>query len=320
MNPPLPPDDPEVQAAARISPVAGEASALKLLLVFLSLCVIWGTTWLFIKVGLRDLPPFTFAGIRFVIAACLLFAANGLRGIPLAPRTQAEWGLLAGTGVLTFTINYGLLFWAEQHISSGLASVLQSTIPAFGLVIAHAYLPGERLSWPKVLGVALGLVGVGVIFLDQLTLAGALALWGSVAVVFGALSVAWSNVLIKARLGGLDPSLMASWQMTFGVIPLLTYGLAFEGNPLALHWTRSAVFSLFYLALVGSALAFFLAYWLVRNMDVTKTMLTSLVTPIVAVAVGAIALGERLSGQETLGGICVLGGIGLVVLRRRAKT
>lgn len=309
----------QVHVAAPVAAVVSTTSAVKLLAVFLLLCVIWGTTWLFIKVGLRDLPPLTFAGIRFVIAAMVLFAANRLRGLPLAPRTRAEWLLLAGTGVLTFSINYGLLFWGEQYISSGLASLLQATIPAFGLVIAHGYLPGERLSWPKALGVALGLAGVGVIFLDQLTLAGALALWGSAAVVLGALSVAWSNVLIKARLGGLDPSLMASWQMTFGMVPLLACGIAFEGNPLALHWTRSAVFSLFYLALVGSSLAFFLAYWLVRKMDVTKTMLISLVTPVVAVAVGAIALGERLSGRETLGGICVLGGIGLVVLRRRAK-
>lgn len=309
----------QVLPAAQPSDGVCAASSAKLLFVFLLLCAIWGSTWLFIKVGLRDLPPLTFAGIRFVIAASVLFAANVVRGVPLAPRTRADWGLLAGTGILTFSVNYGLLFWGEQYISSGLASLLQATIPAFGLLIAHGYLPGERLSWPKVLGVALGLVGVGVIFMDQLTLAGALALWGSAAVVFGALSVAWSNVLIKARLGGLDPSMMAGWQMTFGLIPLLAYGVAFEGNPLALHWTRSAVFSLFYLALVGSALAFFLAYWLVRNMDVTKTMLISLVTPIVAVAVGAIMLGEKLSGRETLGGICVLGGIGLVVLRVRGR-
>ncbi len=296
---------------------APAASSLPSVAVFLILCVIWGTTWLFIKVGLRDLPPLTFAGIRFVIAATVLFVANALRGVPLLPRTRAEWILLAGTGVLTFSVNYGLLFWGEQHISSGLASLLQATIPAFGLVIAHGYLPGERLSWPKALGVALGLVGVGIIFGDQLTLAGALALWGSAAVVLGALSVAWSNVLIKARLGALEPGMMASWQMTFGVIPLLTYGLAFEGNPFALHWSRNAIFSLFYLALVGSALAFFLAYWLVRRVDVTRSMLTSLVTPIVAVAVGNLALGETLSGQEALGGVCVLAGIGLVVLRRR---
>lgn len=242
----------QVPPAERQPVEKAPASTAKLLFVFLLLCVIWGTTWLFIKVGLRDLPPLTFAGVRFVIAATVLFAVNRLRGVPLTPRTKGDWLLLMGTGVLTFSINYGLLFWGEQYISSGLASLLQATIPAFGLVIAHWYLPGERLSWPKVFGVALGLAGVGVIFLDQLTLAGALALWGSAAVVLGALSVAWSNVLIKARLGGLDPSTMAGWQMTFGLAPLLIYGIAFEGNPLALHWTRSAVFSLFYLAFVGS--------------------------------------------------------------------
>ena len=313
------PVSPAVELQALAQPARRPASAARLVSVFLLLCVIWGTTWLFIKVGLRDLPPLSFAGVRFVIAATVLFGANVLRGVPLLPRNRAEWTLLAGTGVLTFSINYGLLFWGEQHISSGLASLLQATIPAFGLVIAHVYLPGEQLSWPKVLGVALGLVGVAVIFLDQLDLAGRMALWGSAAVVLGALSVAWSNVLIKARLGRLDPAVMASWQMSFGLVPLLAYGVTMEGNPLALHWTRSAVVCLLYLALVGSSLAFFLAYWLVRHMDVTKTLLISLVTPIIAVAIGNVSLGETLSGREAAGGLCVLAGIGMVVYRRRVR-
>src|SRR5213079_654213 len=113
---------------------------MKARLVWLILCGIWGSTWLFIKMGLADLPPFTFAGIRFVIACTILLSVIRIRRIQL-PKARADWILLAITGILAFGLNYGLLFWGEQYISSGLAALLQATIPAFGLVIAHLYLP-----------------------------------------------------------------------------------------------------------------------------------------------------------------------------------
>src|SRR5262245_27185571 len=144
---------------------------MKARLVWLILCGIWGSTWLFIKVGLEDLPPLTFAGIRFVIACTILLAVIRIRDIRL-PRAPGEWRLLALTGVLSFAVNYGLIFWGEQYISSGLAALLQATIPAFGLVIAHFYLPGERMTWAKIAGVVLGVCGVGIVFSNQLAIAG----------------------------------------------------------------------------------------------------------------------------------------------------
>ena len=279
------------------------------------LCAIWGSTWLFIKLGLQDLPPISFAGIRFVIASLILLTIVLIRGRPF-PRARSDWALIAATGVLAFAINYGLLFWGEQHVSSGLAALLQTTIPAFGLLIAHLHLPGERLTLAKVCGVVLGIVGVGVIFSNQLSAAGPLALWGSAAIVVGAFGAAYSNVLIKARGGHLDPAMLAAGQMVFGLIPLLIVGILTEGNPLLFHWTPLAIVSLFYLVLVGSVVAFILYYWLVRNMDVTKTMLIALVTPLIAVTLGMIVLDERLSWRTILGGACIMLGIGLIVLRR----
>src|SRR3982751_5920232 len=131
-------------------------------LVWLILCGIWGSTWLFIKLGLEDLPPLTFAGIRFVIACTILMLLIWIRRIPF-PKSRSDWFLLAVTGVLSFTLNYGLIFWGEQHISSGLAALLQATIPAFGLVIAHFYLPTERMTIAKIVGVGLGIVGVAIV-------------------------------------------------------------------------------------------------------------------------------------------------------------
>src|SRR5919112_1164913 len=283
--------------------------------VFLLLCMIWGSTWLFIKLGLRDLPPLSFAATRFLLATVILSAVVAVRRASL-PRGRAEWWLIARTGVLAFALNYGLLFWGEQHISSGLAALIQATIPAFGMLIAHAYLPGERLDARKMAGVLLGVVGVGVIFSNQLGSEGTRALAGSAAVVVGAACVAWANVLVKARGAKLDPAVLALGQMVCGLVPLACYGLAFEGNPLRMSWTPLAVVCLLYLTLVGSVAAFLLYYWLVQHIDVTKTMLIALVTPLAAVALGMLTLGERLTWRAIAGGALIMSGVALVVFRR----
>jgi drug/metabolite transporter (DMT)-like permease len=292
---------------------------MKARVVWLILCGIWGSTWLFIKLGLEDLPPFTFAGIRFLLASLILVALVTARGARW-PRSSNEWGLIAAVGLLQFTLNYGLVFWGEQHISSGLAAVLQSTFPAFGLVIAHFYLPQERMTMGRVLGVLLGVFGVAVIFSDQLTIAGSMALLGSVALVLSALFGSYGNVLVKAYAGKVDPQVLAAGQMIFGFVPLLAIGIATEGNPLRFRWTTMAVVSLVYLVVVGSVVAFALYYWLLRNMDVTNTMLIALVTPVVAVILGMIVLHEKFNWRLLAGGACIISSIGMIVLRKRHKS
>ena len=293
---------------------------MKARLVWLILCCIWGSTWLFIKIGLADLPPLTFAGIRFVIACGILMAIVAARKLSFSAM-RSNWKLLALTGVLSFSFNYGLIFWGEQYISSGLAALLQATIPAFGLVIAHYYLPGERMTPRKVFGVVLGILGVAVVFSNQLRVGGGKAFAGCVAVVLSSLVVAYSNVLVKARGKHLDPVIMAAGQMLFGLIPLLVVGISLEGNPVYYRWTMMAVISLFYLAIVGSVIAFVLYYWLVRKIDVTKSMLIALVTPVVAVIVGMIVLDEKISWRTLLGGAMIMSGIGFIVTlhRKRAR-
>ena len=288
---------------------------MKARLVWLVLCGIWGSTWLFIKLGLKDLPPLTFAGIRFVIGCAILFAIIRIRGIHL-PRGRADWGLLAVTGILSFGLNYGLVFWGEQHITSGLAALLQATLPAFGLVFAHFHLPGERLSWTKIGGVVLGVCGVAVVFSNQLAIAGRQALAGCIALILSAAFAAYSNVLVKAYGKKLNPAIMAAGQMFFGLLLLLAVGLPLEGNPFRFHWTPMAVIALLYLAVVGSVIAFMLYYWLVLNMDVTKSMLIALVTPVVAVILGMLVLDEEFGWRTLAGGAMIMLGIAFIVVRR----
>jgi drug/metabolite transporter (DMT)-like permease len=287
---------------------------MKARLVWLVLCGIWGSTWLFIKLGLEDLPPLTFAGIRFVISCAIVFTIIRIRGIQL-PRARADWFLLAVTGILSFGFNYGLVFWGEQHISSGLAALLQSTLPAFGLVFAHFHLPAERLSWTRIAGVVLGVCGVAVVFSNQLAIAGRQALAGCVALILSAACAAYSNVLVKAHAKNLNPAITTGGQMLFGLLLLLAVGIPLEGNPFRFHWTRMAVIALLYLAIVGSVIAFMLYYWLVQNMDVTKSMLIALVTPVVAVILGMIVLNEEFGWRTLAGGAMIISGIALIVVR-----
>ena len=291
---------------------------MKARLVWLILCGIWGSTWLFIKLGLADLPPITFAGIRFVIACTILFSLIRIRRIPL-PRARADWILLATSGILSFGFNYGLVFWGEQYITSGLAALLQATLPAFGLVFAHFHLPAERLTWTKIGGVVLGVFGVGVVFSNQLAVSGRQALAGCVALILSAMFAAYSNVLVKRFGRHLNPAVLSAGQMLFGLLLLLSVGIPLEGNPLKFHWTGMAVIAMFYLAIVGSVIAFLLYYWLVLNMDVTKSMLIALVTPVVAVILGMIVLDEEFGWRTLAGGAMIILGIGLIVVRKAKK-
>lgn len=289
------------------------------LLVWLLLCVIWGTTWFAIKVGLADLPPVNFAGVRFVSSCLIVLAVIGLRRIPL-PRGRRAWGLLAVTGLLQFSFNYSMVFWSEQHISSGLAAVLQATIPVFGLLTAWIHLPQERVTWRKLASVALGVAGVAAIFAEQLRVDDWLAFAGCVAVVAGAFAAAESNVLTKRFGSSLHPASLLFGQMVCGLLPLLLVGYFEEGSPLDLRWTWRAFWAVAYLAVVGTIAAFWLYYWLLVRVESSTAMSIALVTPLVAVVVGAATLGERLPPQTFAGGALILAGVCLVALGRRPKT
>jgi drug/metabolite transporter (DMT)-like permease len=291
------------------------AVSFAVIAAWLALCLIWGSTWLAIKIGLADLPPISFVAFRFVIAAAILFAIS-FRRFPLPERE--EYSLLAVTGILMFGINYGLLFWGEQYVSSGLAAILQAVIPTFGLVFAHFYLPNERLRWERVLGALLALGGVTMICAKLLDFQGIMAFWGGVAIVLGAAATSYANVLIKARRKKFAPAMISAWQMLFAVVPLLVIGLFHEGNPVHFHWSKTAVACLLYLALVGSVAAFLMFYWLLNRIAVTNLLTISLITPPLAVALGWFAAGETISPWAMLGALFVLAGIALILWKSKA--
>ena len=288
-------------------------------LAWLILCAIWGTTWLFIKVGLEDIPPLTFAALRFVLAVGVIGGVIFWKKIPL-PGSSSQWKLLAITGVLQFTINYSLVFWSEVYISSGLAAVLQAMIPVFGLVLAWFYLPEEKITLVKVVALVIGICGVAVVFIEQLRVNSFMAFAASLGIVVGAYAAAHASILTKAKGGGIHPASLVFGQMVCGTLPIIIIALLKEGNPFKHSYSGITIFCILYLSIFGTIITFWIYYWLLSRIESTKAMTIALVTPLIAVICGSIFLGERLLAQTLIGGVMILASVGLIVFRKKLKT
>ena len=226
-----------------------------------------------------------------------------------------DYWVLALTGLLMFGLNYTLLFWGELYVSSGLAAVLQATIPIFGMLFAHWMLPDEPLRMQKLSGALLAIAGVALICGRLLNFGGVWAFWGGVGISLGGAAAAFSNVLLKKRSLTLAPAMLAAWQMFFGVVPLLVLGLIVDGNPARFHWSRMSIFCLLYLAIVGSSFTFLLLYWLLPRMTVTNLQTISLITPPGAVMLGWALGGEKFPLWSLLGAAVVLVGVWMIFRR-----
>ena len=282
------------------------------LFVWVLTCSIWSTVWLFIKLGVRDVPPATFAAFRLAVAVSVLVPLTLAQRLAL-PRRRQDWLLIASTGFVLLGVNYALLNWGMQFISSGLSAVLQAMTPVFGFVFAHLLLHDEKMTLAKGGALLVGVAGVGAIFWDQFDTGTPHALLGSITVVASAICVAISYVVMRGRGKDLHPSIITAGQMVAALGPLLVYAAAVEGNPLATRWSTTALISGVYLALVGSIAGAWLNYWLLKRIGATKLLSMGLVEPFAAVLLGAAILGERMSARTVLGGVCILLSVAVVL-------
>jgi drug/metabolite transporter (DMT)-like permease len=285
----------------------------RVVFVWVLTCLIWSTVWMFVKLGVREVPPVSFAAMRLVIGILVMVPLTFALKIPL-PRRARDWRLIAGTGVILLGCNYALLNWGTQHISSGLTAVLQSITPAFALVFSHFLLPDERITRRKVGGLALGIAGIAIIFWEQLTFGGR-ALTGSIAVTLGAVCVAFAYVVLRRSGREFHPSAITTVQMGAAFVPLFAYGWLVEGNPVELEWTSTALVSATYLALMGSVVAASLNYWLLPRVGAVNLLIMGLVEPPIAVLLGAWVLGETMNMRLVGGSALILLSVWLTMAR-----
>ena len=283
-------------------------------------CLVWSSVFLFIKLGLRDLPPVTFAAVRLLVAIAVFLPILWFRRAAV-PRA-AEWSVIAVAGLAILGLNYALLFWGAQHIPSGLTAVLSAVTPAFALVFAHFMLEGEPFSWKAFGAIAVGIAGVAIISADQLHVAGSRALLGSLAVTGGAASVGFGYVYVKAHGGRrIPPDVLTCGQMLCAAGPMLLFATIREGNPLAQNWTPVAIACVLYLAIAGSVGATWLNYWLLERMSPTAVLSMSFVEPLIAALLGAAFLQERVTIRAGLGGVLVLCSIFMITISfQRSRT
>jgi drug/metabolite transporter (DMT)-like permease len=284
---------------------------MRVVSVWILTCLLWSSVWMFVKLGVREVPPVSFAAMRLIIAIVVMVPLTLALRVPL-PKRRKDWALILGTGVILLGFNYALLNWGTQFISSGLSAVLQSLTPAFALIFSHFLLPDDRLTLRKVTGLALGAAGIAVIFWEQLTFGGR-ALTGSITVTMGAVCVAFAYVMIQRSGKDFHPSAITTGQMIAAFVPLMAYGWVMEGNPFRINWTSTALLSATYLALMGSVVAAWLNYWLLSRVGSVNLLIMGLVEPPLAVVIGAYALGESMNWRTIAGSAVILFSVWLTV-------
>lgn len=282
------------------------------------LILIWGTTWAAIRIGLEGIPPLTGVALRFGSASLLLMALARAMGIPLGGgrRVHRLWIINA---VFTFCLSYGVVYWAEQWIPSGLAAVLFSTFPLFIAVMAHFMLPGEQLKLPSIVGLIVGCCGVAIIFSDDLAaLGGEKALLAAGVFLLSPLSSAFANIVVKKYGSGIHPFALIAVPMGMTAGIMGTLALIFERG-MKFQFDMASVGALLYLSIFGSAVTFSLYFWLLSSVKVTKLSLLTYGVPIVAVTVGILGLGEPYSRRILFGSATVLVGVALAIAGGRRQ-
>jgi drug/metabolite transporter (DMT)-like permease len=286
----------------------------KMLPVYLFCCVVWGSTWLVIKIGLQDLPPFHFAAIRMAFA-CLVMAPFAFKPGRARPSPRENL-LILGCGTLQIGVAYALVFYAEQRIDSGLSAILFCTFPIWIGLLGHFLLEDEPLTRATAAAALLGLAGAATIEGPAVVSAfmkGPAPLFsGGLCVLGSSMAAAVANVLNKKWFARVAPERNVWGQTLSGAAFLAVLALLFERGA-QLRWSLRAVLSLSYLALFGTALAFAGLFWLIPRVPVSVIGTIPLADTVIAAALGAVVLGERLSPRALFGTLLILGGVGLTV-------
>jgi drug/metabolite transporter (DMT)-like permease len=281
--------------------------------VYAVLVLIWSSTWVSIKIGLEDLPPLFGAGVRFALAGVLLLGGAALTRRSL--RTDPVLAIVLG--VFPFATTYGLIYWGEQHIPSGLTAVLFGVLPLYTALLAASVLPDEPLRTRLLVGIGIAIAGLALAFSESLELGDdELAGIAAVAVVVSPIASAIGTITIKTRGGALDALVVNGWGM-LGAGVLLLLASAPTETWAETNWSAEAIGSILYLALLGTAFTFVALTLLLREMTAVATSFISVLIPFGALAFGAALEDETVTGTAILGAALVAAGIAVAQWPRR---
>lgn len=266
--------------------------------------IIWGASFMFIKVGVAEIGSFAFPWLRVLIGAVVLYLVIRLRGKQI-PSDWRTWRLFAVQGTLGIALPFAALAWGSQYIPSGLSAILNATMPMFTYVIA-VLTGSEKLRAGSALGLLIGLAGILVLTLPKLQPGMQASLWGQIAVIAGSLSYALSAVFAKRFLAGQSPEFTSFGQLSSAFV-LLT-PLALAQRPWAIRPSAGAIVSLLVLGIVGTGFAYLIYFRLIRAVGATGTSLVTYISPVFSIFWGWVILQERLSWHAFVAfGLILLG-------------
>lgn len=280
-------------------------------LIFVALGFFWGSSYLFIKIGVdHGLQPFTLIMFRLLIGLVLLGAVVAVAREPL-PREPRMYGHLFVMGVINVAIPFSLITFAEQTVDSSLAAVINGAVPLFVIVIAALFLKGETVTVNRLVGLAIGFVGVAILVGIDITDFSSANTIGELALLGATISYAIGNVYAKAHVHGLRPMIPAVFQVFFGLLVTGVLAFAIE-RPLAVAWVPESLFAVVWLGLLGSGLAYLCYFRILQHWGATRTSMVAYLLPVVGIGLGALVLSEPVSASTLIGTVLVIGGIALV--------
>jgi len=283
------------------------------LLLFLSL--LWGASFFYVAVALKELPPFTIVLLRVAIAALTLYIVLRVMGVPF-PRDGKSWGAFFGMGLLNNAIPFSLIVWGQTHVASGLASILNATTPFFTVIVAHVLTADERLSRNRLVGVLIGLAGVVVLIGPQALSGLGKDVAGQLAIVGAAISYAFAGVFGRRfRRMGIPPMATAAGQVTASSLILCPIALLVD-RPWHLAMPGTEVWlAILGTALLSTALAYIVYFRLLASAGAVNLLLVTFLIPPSAIVLGVFLLGEHLEATDFAG--IVLIGLGLAAIDGR---
>jgi drug/metabolite transporter (DMT)-like permease len=287
-------------------------------LLFGLISLFWGSSYLFIKIGVETLSPFTLVAARLFFGALVLGAALVLIRAPL-PRERTTYAKLGFMAVFNIVVPFSLITWGEQYIDSSLAAILQATTPLFTIVIASLALAEEAITLNRLIGLIVGFGGVVVLFSHGLSGGRGDSLLGEIALVLSSLSYAIGNVFVRVRMRGFHPTVPAFFQVSIAFVLISILVVLFE-SPIRLPATPRAWFAVIWLGVFGSSLAYLIYFRLVHVLGPTRLSLITYLMPIVGIVLGLLVLNETIDTRTVLGAAIILAGVGLVNSRRSSRT
>jgi drug/metabolite transporter (DMT)-like permease len=278
-------------------------------LVFLALGFMWGSSYLFIKLAVDDFRTFTLVALRLVIGALLLWAVVRMAGQKL-PTERRIYGHLVVMALVNITIPFLLITWAEQSVESSLAAILTSPVPLFTIVLSAIFLADEPMRVNGIAGLAIGFTGVVIITSRGLIDEGS-SLTGELALLGAAFSYAVGAVYSRRNVRGLAPMVPAVLQVTFAAIITGVLALVLE-QPWTVRPDGQAIFSILWLGILGSGLAYLAVFRLLAQWGATRTTMVAYLIPVVGIVLGYLVLQEPIDASLIVGTALVIAGIGIV--------